>query len=478
MIKNERQYKITKNQVKKFSKALAFLQSEYTKSKKTVILKAQVDAMKSQIDDLNRQIEEYDLLQQHRFKVIKTDSLEDIPRALVQGRIALGLSQKELALRLGMKEQQMQRYEATDYASASLTRIIEVAKALNLKITKSIQFPDAKQTFKHLFSRLKEIGLNRDFIMSRLIPPDIASLVLESKIKNQEDIMVLKSAAFIGNIYGWNPSVLLSSKPLILNDGGVAARFKMPRNKQSKYTNAYIVYAHYLALLVLEITESIKQKKVVNDAKEIRENVISKYNTITFENLLSYVLDLGIPVLPLKDSGAFHGACWRIQGRNIIVLKQKSQFMARWAFDLLHELYHSGQFPEKNDYDSIDINEYDNNNSPDEKDASLFAGNVLLNGRAEELTAICVKKANGKVELLKSVVPTVAKRENVELDYLANYLAFRLSLQNINWWGTATNLQQMVGSPWEIARDRLLQSINLADLNEADQRLLQSALAE
>jgi len=314
--------------------------------------------------------------------------------------------------------------------------------------------------------------------MSRLIPPDVASLVLENKIKDQEDVMVLKSAASIGNIYGWNPSVLLSSKPLILNEGGVAARFKMPRKRQSQYANAYIVYAHYLALLVLERTESIKQKKIINDAKKIRENVLSKYNTITFENLLSYIWDLGIPVLPLKDSGAFHGACWRVQGRNIIVLKQRSQFMARWSFDLLHELYHSGQFPEKSDYDAIDISEYDNDNSPDEKDASLFAGNVLLNGRAEELTAICVKKANGKVELLKSVVPTVAERENIELDYLANYLAFRLSLQNINWWGTATNLQQMVGSPWELARDRLLQNINLADLNDSDQRLLQLALAE
>ena len=32
--------------------------------------------------------------------------------------------------RLGLKEQQIQRYEATDYASASLTRTREVAGAL------------------------------------------------------------------------------------------------------------------------------------------------------------------------------------------------------------------------------------------------------------------------------------------------------------------------------------------------------------
>ena len=42
----------------------------------------------------------------------------------------MGLSQKELADRIGLKEQQIQRYEATEYASASLTRIQEIIGAL------------------------------------------------------------------------------------------------------------------------------------------------------------------------------------------------------------------------------------------------------------------------------------------------------------------------------------------------------------
>ena len=59
---------------------------------------------------------------------------DELPQALIQGRIAAGLSQKELAARLGLKEQQIQRYEATDYASASLTRVCEVARSLGLKL--------------------------------------------------------------------------------------------------------------------------------------------------------------------------------------------------------------------------------------------------------------------------------------------------------------------------------------------------------
>ena len=45
--------------------------------------------------------------------------------------------------------------------------------------------------------------------------------------------------------------------------------------------------------------------------------------------------------------GTFHGACWRYEGRNAVVLKQTPKHEARWAFDLLHELFHAGQRPEE-----------------------------------------------------------------------------------------------------------------------------------
>jgi hypothetical protein len=61
---------------------------------------------------------------------------------------------------------------------------------------------------------------------------------------------------------------------------------------------------------------------------------------------------------------------------------------------------------------------------------------------------------------------------------LANYLAYRLSLQDINWWGAATNLQPMDANPWAVARNLLLENIDVAALNEADRELLLLALAE
>jgi len=65
----------------------------------------------------------------------------------------------------------------------------------------------------------------------------------------------------------------------------------------------------------------------------------------------------------------------------------------------------------------------------------------MLDGRAEELAEQCVTAAKNRVELLKNAVPSVAQSGGVQVDALANYMAFRLSLQGINWWGAANNLQ-------------------------------------
>jgi len=57
----------------------------------------------------------------------------------VRARIARGLSQTDLATQLNIKPQQVQRYEATNYMSASLARLIEVAAALDVKISESFE---------------------------------------------------------------------------------------------------------------------------------------------------------------------------------------------------------------------------------------------------------------------------------------------------------------------------------------------------
>ena len=101
----------------------------------------------------------------------------------------------------------------------------------------------------------------------------------------------------------------------------------------------------------------------------------------------------------------------------------------------------------------------------------------MLAGRAEALAEMCVKSARGKVELLKSVVPKVAQREGVETDALANYMAYRLSLDGKNWWGAANNLQESGPLPWDSAREILFKRADLSSLNRLDKDLLLRAVS-
>ena len=65
--------------------------------------------------------------------------------ALIIARIAKGWSQAELAEKLGMREQQVQRYEAERYRSINLQRFREIASTLQLKLE---VLPDGQAQFR------------------------------------------------------------------------------------------------------------------------------------------------------------------------------------------------------------------------------------------------------------------------------------------------------------------------------------------
>ena len=139
MIKNDRQYRITKAQSGKFAEAIREMKASPKSEIHPLLRKAQIDAMESQLGDLQREIEEYETLRSGRRKVAMLDSLEKLSTTLIQSRIAAGLSQAELASRLGVKPQQIQRYEATDYRSASLERINEIMRVLGVKLRHPVE---------------------------------------------------------------------------------------------------------------------------------------------------------------------------------------------------------------------------------------------------------------------------------------------------------------------------------------------------
>jgi len=134
MIKNERQYRITKAQARQFEGTIADVKANPNRSLHPALRKAELDGLKGQLDDLQRELLDYENLRSGKRREIALDSIEELPRTLIQARIVAGLSQEELAGRLGLKPQQIQRYEATNYQSASLERINQVVRVLGVKL--------------------------------------------------------------------------------------------------------------------------------------------------------------------------------------------------------------------------------------------------------------------------------------------------------------------------------------------------------
>lgn len=139
MITNERQYRISKGWLERFTEAHGAV-GEQGGTLHPRAAQALRDQYASQIEELSAEIAEYEALRNGEIRVWELLSLRELPDALIQGRAVAGLSQQQLATKLGVKKQQVQRYEATRYAGVSLERIQAVAEALGLTIREQVTF--------------------------------------------------------------------------------------------------------------------------------------------------------------------------------------------------------------------------------------------------------------------------------------------------------------------------------------------------
>ena len=138
MITNEKQYKSTRAAIEKLGAAIDLLNLEMGDLPKPLI-EAQRSALNGQIGELADEVRFYEELRAGKISEFAAESLHDLPDILIQARIARGMSQKDLGDFLGLKEQQVQRYEADRYRAASLDRLMEVSDALSVRISERAQ---------------------------------------------------------------------------------------------------------------------------------------------------------------------------------------------------------------------------------------------------------------------------------------------------------------------------------------------------
>ncbi len=164
MITNDRQYKIAKSQIDNFQQSLDILAltSSTAKNIHPKLLEVQKNAIEAQLNDLISEAQEYEDLKAGKIAITEVNNLKDLPLALIKARIANGLTQADLAEKVGVKMQQIQRYEAEKYDSASVKTLLKIAEHLNISINadvqiKTVEAPEnldvAHYPFKQMYQR-------------------------------------------------------------------------------------------------------------------------------------------------------------------------------------------------------------------------------------------------------------------------------------------------------------------------------------
>ncbi len=88
MIRNERQYRITKAHAEKFARAL---QEAGARSGADPLLhRLSQDALRSQLSDLEQEIREYEMLQSGQESVLTLDSFAELPAAMSKRALPQG----------------------------------------------------------------------------------------------------------------------------------------------------------------------------------------------------------------------------------------------------------------------------------------------------------------------------------------------------------------------------------------------------
>jgi transcriptional regulator with XRE-family HTH domain len=195
MITNERQLQIARRDIERFQAALNGDMSEAGID--PIILQAQREAAEFQIRELQAQVDDYIKLRSGKVREFRIASLSELPNALISCRIASGMTQRELADRLSLKEQQIQRYEMQSYQGASFSRIADIADAVGIELPGELRLAGADSP-EAILKRAAVAGLDPQFVRRRIAPTGGARSVAER----------------IGYVYDWDPGDIFSPVPL------------------------------------------------------------------------------------------------------------------------------------------------------------------------------------------------------------------------------------------------------------------------
>ena len=141
MIRNDKEYRHSKERLSELEAELKKLSSVRRAAGRDEVASAVIDALRMQIEDLEREISEYEDLKEGRLLSFGADDLDSLGELITKARIARGFTQAELGELLDMTQQQVARYERDGWQKISMWRLAEAADALGLDMSICARLP-------------------------------------------------------------------------------------------------------------------------------------------------------------------------------------------------------------------------------------------------------------------------------------------------------------------------------------------------
>lgn len=389
------------------------------------------------------------------------DEAQRIGRRLRALRERRGMTAKQVADAAGIAPMSLSRIELGrhDVVYRTLRRILA---AMNYDLHDLAEVTEPELDTQAISKRLRAAGV-----------PQGVSDQLERAFGTRPG----RLAAAVERIFHWSPDELAGQGRLPVRRAAAATGlFKSQINQDPKLAT-YTMWAHWLALLVDQAVPR-EPASVPENPFVIREEILQRHSRLGFAELLDWAWEHGVAVLPLQDPGEFHGAAWNIEGRVVIVLKQRTPWESRWTFDLGHELGHIARHLDASRSSVVEIDETNPlapTDDDDEQEANDFAGELVL-GDADALAREVAERSLHRLPRLKREVQAAAEEHNVDPGALASYMAWRLELEGQDWWATAAKLQVSGTEAPLIAREALTARLDWDLLTDEDAALLGAAL--
>ena len=144
MIRNETEYQEASARLAEERNRLADHRSRLREAGLSAAeIKRVIDPMESFHLQLQEEVGSYERLKRGEFEEL--DNLRGLGHLLISLRIAQGISQRELAKRLGVHESQVSRDERNEYFGITLERTIRILDALNVRLRTKVEIEPDKQ---------------------------------------------------------------------------------------------------------------------------------------------------------------------------------------------------------------------------------------------------------------------------------------------------------------------------------------------